>query len=133
MTFTKFNTHTRAHVPASAPAHYATARVYMRARNNCVMVLCDCVSPKELWVCTIASLECGKSEKRKSRIERVVIESFEEIVQFLRTNEESLRLKEADGSIKPLTTRRIQDLAAYRDCTLGNFRELFHGLFVTTP
>jgi hypothetical protein len=84
-------------------------------------------SAKELWVSAIASLEDGKSE-RKSRIELAVHESFEEIAQFLRKNEELLRLKEANGSIKPLTTRRIQDLAAYRDCTLGNFKELFHGL-----
>jgi len=77
-----------------------------------------------LWVSAIASLEDSKSEG-KTGIELVVNESFQEIVQFLRKKEESLRLKEADGSIKPLTTRRIQDLAAYRDCTLGNFKELF--------
>ena len=27
----------RAYVPVSAPAHYANARVYERARNNCVI------------------------------------------------------------------------------------------------
>jgi hypothetical protein len=30
--------------------------------------------------------------------------------------------------MKPLTTRRIQDLATYRDCTLENFKELSDGL-----
>jgi hypothetical protein len=86
---------------------------------------------KELRVSTIASLEDGKSE-RKSRIEPAVHESFVEIVQFLRKNEESLRLIEADGGIKPLTTRRIQDLEAYRDCTLGNFEELLNALKETS-
>jgi hypothetical protein len=75
----------------------------------------------------MASLEDGKSE-RKTRIEVAVNDSYEEIMHFLRKNEERLRLKEADGSIKPLTTRRIHDLAAYRDCTLGNFKELYNGL-----
>jgi hypothetical protein len=86
---------------------------------------------KELRVSTISSLEVGKSE-RKYRIELAVHESFVEIVQFLRNNEESLRLKEADGGIKPLTTRRIQDLEAYRDCTLGNFKELLNALKETS-
>jgi hypothetical protein len=82
---------------------------------------------KELRFSAIASLEDGKL-KRKSCMELAVNASFEEILQFLRKNEERLRIKQADGTIKPLTTRRIQDLAAYRDCTLGNFTELFNGL-----
>ena len=31
--------HVRAYAPVSAPAHYANARVYGRARNNCVIPL----------------------------------------------------------------------------------------------
>jgi hypothetical protein len=86
---------------------------------------------KELGVSVITSLEDGKS-KRKSSMQLAVNASFEEILQFLKQNEESLRLKQTDGTTKPLTTRRIQDLAAYRDCTLGNFTELFNGLKETS-
>jgi hypothetical protein len=82
---------------------------------------------KKLCVSAVASLEDGKSE-RKTGIEIAANDSYDEIMHFLRKNEECLRLKEADGSIKPLTTRRIHDLAAYRDCTLGNFKELYNGL-----
>ena len=82
---------------------------------------------KELWGSAITSLEGGKSE-RKPGIERAVQESFEEIQQFLDRNKDTLRLTEVDGRFKDLTTRRIQDLAAYRDCTLRNFKELSEGL-----
>jgi hypothetical protein len=82
---------------------------------------------KKLWGSAITSLEGGRSE-RKLGIERAVQESFEDIQQFLDRNKDTLRLTEADGRMKPLTTRRIQDLATYRDCTLGNFKELSDGL-----
>ena len=82
---------------------------------------------KELWGSTITSLEGGKSE-RKLGLERAVQESFEEIQQFLDRNKDTLSLTEVDGRFKDLTTRRIQDLTAYRDCTLRNFRELSEGL-----
>jgi hypothetical protein len=80
-----------------------------------------------LWGSAITSLEGGRSE-RKLGIERAVQESFEDIQQFLDRNKDTLRLTEADGRMKPLTTRRIQDLTAYCDCTLRNFRELSEGL-----
>jgi hypothetical protein len=86
---------------------------------------------KELWGSAIVSIKDGKS-KKKSGIELVVNESFEDMMQFLQKHEESLRLIDTDGNFKPLTARRIQDLAAYRDCTLGNFKDLFHGLMETS-
>jgi hypothetical protein len=114
------------HYGGSTITHgFTSSHIY--AEDSPVNKILSDIRAKELGVSVITSLEDGKS-KRKSSMELAVNASFEEILQFLRKNEESLRLKQADGTIKPLTTRRIQDLAAYRDCTLGNFTELFNGL-----
>ena len=75
----------------------------------------------------IDSVEGGKSGK-KPGIGQAIDESFREITGFLEHNAETLRLKEVDGRFKDLTTRRIQDLTAYCDCTMRNFRELSEGL-----
>ena len=82
---------------------------------------------EELWGLAIDSVEGGKSGK-KPGIGQAIDESFREITGFLEHNAETLRLKEVDGRFKDLTTRRIQDLTAYHDCTLRNFRELSEGL-----
>jgi hypothetical protein len=82
---------------------------------------------KELWDTTITSFEEGKSG-RKIGIDIAIQESFEEVQQFLDHNKYILKLTEEDGRFKDLTTRRIHDLTAYRDCTLRNFKELFDGL-----
>jgi len=82
---------------------------------------------KELWGATITSLEEGKS-CRKTGIDKAIQESFEEVQKFLDRIKDILKLTEENGRVKDLTTRRLQDLAAYRECTLRNFKELSEGL-----
>lgn len=86
---------------------------------------------KNLLKSIINNFEKGKSEK-KLGIEQAIIDSKEEIMQFLKDNEVVLRLKDSEtGEFKEQTSKRISDLEAYCDCSLKNWEDLIEGISKT--
>lgn len=75
-------------------------------------------------------LESGRATKSggaKKGLEQAIAESFQDIISFLESNTEHLRLKDGDV-YKEQTQKRIDDLSCYCSCVTNNFYNLARGV-----